>query len=70
MKFVPNADSTPDVVLDWLHDEGWSVDHSHREGVWSVVATRGSQHIKVIGKTLEEAWYLATEQARHQNTAT
>ena len=56
-------DSSPDVVLDWLHDQGWSIDHTSQGGEWIVVSTRGTQQLRTTGKSLEEAWLRATEQA-------
>jgi len=64
MRSIPTPESSGEIVLDWLHDEGWSVAHAKRNGEWTVVATRGNQQIKTWGKSLEEAWYRATEQAR------
>lgn len=67
MRAIPNGDSTADVVLDWLHEEGWSIDHSNQNGVWIVTGTRGSQKIRTTGGSLEEAWMRATEQAQLQS---
>lgn len=64
MSLYPNADSSPDVVLDWLHDQGWSINHAVQDGKWHVTGTKGSHQIRTIGATLEEAWLHATEQAR------
>lgn len=66
MKLIPTADSTPDVVLDWLHEEGWSMVHTHLADEWNVTGVRGTQQITAQGKTLEEAWLRATEAARQQ----
>ena len=64
MSFIPTADSSPDVVLDWLHDQGWSISHSVQNGEWIVIGTKGTQQMRTVGTTLEEAWLQATEKAR------
>ncbi|HQR06439.1 MAG TPA: hypothetical protein PLN21_06430 [Gemmatales bacterium] len=63
MPAILTSDSTPDVVLDWLHENGWSMSHGIVHGIWTVSGTRGNQHIKAEGRSLEEAWLLATELA-------
>jgi hypothetical protein len=64
MRFFPTPESSGEIVLDWLHQEGWTVAHSQCNGEWSVEAIKGIQRIKTIGTTLEHAWYRATEQAK------
>jgi len=64
MRTFPSPESSGEIVLDWLHDEGWTVAHSLRNGEWVIEAARSSQRISTTGTTLEEAWYRATEQAR------
>jgi hypothetical protein len=64
MSTIPNADSSPDIVLDWLHEEGWSLKHATIDGQWQVTGSKGSQIIRALGATLEEAWLKATEQVR------
>ena len=69
MPVILAPDSTPDVVLDWLHENGWSMSHSLEHGHWTVSGTRGSQHIKAEGSSLDEAWLHATELASHHEVA-
>lgn len=64
MSTIPNADSSPDIVLDWLHDEGWSLKHAAIDGRWQVTGCKGTHIIRALGATLEEAWLKATEQVR------
>ena len=65
MPAILTPESSPDVVLDWLHENGWSISHGMEQGHWTVSGTRGSQHIKAQGSSLEEAWLRATELAGH-----
>ena len=60
------ADSTPDIVLDWLHDNGWSIQHKFENGYWSVQCSKADQLIRTRGLTLEEAWLHAVECAESQ----
>ncbi len=64
MRFFPTPESSGEIVLDWLHEEGWTVAHAQRNGEWIVEANKNNRQIKTTGKTLEQAWYRATEQAR------
>jgi hypothetical protein len=61
MSTIPNADSSPEIVLDWLHNEGWSLKHANVDGQWQVTGSKGAKYINAIGATLEEAWLRATE---------
>lgn len=60
------ADSTPDIVLDWLHDNGWSIQHKFENGYWSVQCSKDDRLIRTRGLTLEEAWLHAVKDAESQ----
>jgi hypothetical protein len=64
MRDLPPPGSSADVVLDWLHEEGWNLAHAGQEGECVVTGSKSGKSIRTTGKTLEEARLLATEQAR------
>lgn len=71
MRDLPPPGSSGDIVLDWLHDAGWNLGHTAQDGQWLVTGSKGGKQIRATGKTLEEAWLRATEQARlHDAVAT
>lgn len=64
-----SADSSPEILLDWLHTDGWSLGHKSVGDEWHVTGSKGDRHIRGIGKTIEEAWFKATEQAMLQHAS-
>jgi hypothetical protein len=60
MRPLPEPESSAEIVLDWLHDEGWSLSHTTVNGVWEVTGYNGDRTVKAQGTTLEEAWMKAT----------
>ena len=65
MRPGPNAELSGEIIMDWLHKEGWTVAHSKRNGGWVTQATKGSKRISTSGITLEEARSRATEEAKN-----
>jgi hypothetical protein len=64
MRPLPPPESSGEIVLDWLHEEGWSLSHTTTNGVWEVTGVNGERIVKAQGATLEEAWMKATALTR------
>lgn len=64
MRPLPEPESSAEIVLDWLHEEGWSLSHAAVQDGWEVTGTNGQRTIRATGTTLEEAWMRATEMTR------
>jgi hypothetical protein len=54
---------TPDEALDRLHRAGWSVGDTRAGRTWCVSGTNGENVIFATGRTQQEAWARACEQA-------
>ncbi|MGC3971124.1 MAG: hypothetical protein QM775_28440 [Pirellulales bacterium] len=62
MVSIPSPESSGEIILDWLHEEGWTVVHSQRNDEWIIEATKGDRRVESSGTTLEEAWFRAIKQ--------
>lgn len=60
----PDRESSPELILEWLHTDGWTMGHLYQDEEWIVTGFRANQTFRVSGKSLEDAWYQATQQVR------
>ena len=51
-------------VLDWLHNNGWTLGHTAEDGVWLILGKIGSMLMRASGSTLEDACMNAVNQTR------
>lgn len=68
MRDLPPPESSGEIVLDWLHSEGWTVEHRETCGRWMVTGFKDDMKINATGGSLEEAWLSATAQAQRCET--